>query len=73
MTIKDCPNCGGDHGSNVCPYTNEACVVCGTMTILACSDCAIETGRSVHVCAKSDCRDAHEMQHTASGRDTNAT
>ena len=63
MTILDCPNCGGTHyGSNKCPFTEASCVVCGSMTVFACSDCAIDSGgaRSVHVCQKRECRDAHE-------------
>ena len=61
MNIFNCPNCGGTHyGSVKCPYINEPCVVCGDGTILACSDCAIDYHRSVHVCKKPECRDAHE-------------
>lgn len=63
MTIKNCPTCGGDHyGSYRCPFIEAPCVVCGDMTVLACSDCAIESaGRNhVHVCAKATCRDEHE-------------
>lgn len=39
------------------------CSVCGQPTDLACSDCAIETGRTVHVCKRSECRDQHEKRH----------
>lgn len=63
MTIISCPSCGGDHfGSNKCPFIELPCSVCGNMTVLACSDCAIESGgtRPVHVCAHSQCRDEHE-------------
>lgn len=63
MTIKNCPNCGGTHyGSNRCPYNKEPCAVCGADTINACSDCAIDSAgmKIVHVCVKSECRDAHE-------------
>src|SRR6266536_3464743 len=69
MTIQKCPTCGGMHfGSNECPYIEAPCVVCGNPTILACSDCAIESGgkSSVHVCAKEECRHEHEFwQHRA--------
>lgn len=66
MTIRGCPNCGGTHfGSIKCPYISAPCIVCGEATILACSDCAIDTGKSVHVCEKSECRDAHEIAHGA--------
>jgi hypothetical protein len=63
MTIQNCPNCGGTHfGSFKCPYIKEPCSVCGELTIMACSDCAIDSGgkKSVHVCQKSECRDKHE-------------
>ena len=63
MTIRNCPHCGGDHfGSYLCPFIEAACVVCGDLTVLACSDCAIESGgrKSVHVCAKPSCQDEHE-------------
>lgn len=63
MTIKMCPCCGGDHyGSNKCPFIEAPCVVCGDMTVMACSDCAINSGgrESVHVCVKPECRDRHE-------------
>ena len=63
MTIKNCPLCGGDHwGSNKCPFIEAPCVICGEMTVMACSDCAINSGgrESVHVCAKTVCRDQHE-------------
>lgn len=63
MGIENCPNCGGTHiGSNKCPFTKAPCVICGDPTIMACSDCAIETGKSVHVCVKSKCRDTHEQE-----------
>ncbi len=65
MTILDCPKCGGTHyGSHECPFTLAPCVVCGDETIMACSDCAIDSGgkTSVHVCRKSECRDAHEAK-----------
>ncbi len=63
MTILNCSDCGGIHyGSVKCPYTALPCAVCGIATIYACSDCAIDSGgaTSVHVCEKSECRDAHE-------------
>ena len=66
MTIINCRNCGGDHhGSNVCPFIEAPCVVCGDMTIMACSDCAIDSGgkTSVHVCMKEKCRKRHETTH----------
>lgn len=45
------------------PKTNTVtkyCHVCGDVTKLACSDCAISFGATVNVCSKSTCRDAHE-------------
>lgn len=66
MTIKNCPNCGGDHwGSFKCPFNVVPCVVCGTDTIFACSDCAIDSGgkASVHVCERVECQRAHETIH----------
>jgi hypothetical protein len=36
------------------------CTVCGQSTEWACSDCRIDTGRSVHVCNSKICRDKHE-------------
>ena len=61
--IKDCPNCGGDHlGSFKCPYTKAPCINCGEETIYACSDCRIDTGKSVHICEKPSCRDEHEAK-----------
>lgn len=63
MTIKNCPKCGGTHfGSNECPYKISPCVICGIDTIMACSDCAIDSGgkKSVHVCNLTACMDAHE-------------
>ena len=74
MTIRNCPHCGGDHfGSYQCPFIEAPCVVCADMTVLACSDCAIESGgkQSVHVCAKSSCQDEHERlnpQHPREGQ-----
>jgi hypothetical protein len=68
MTIRDCPICGGDHfGSNRCPFIEEPCLVCGDMTVTACSDCTIESGgrKTVHICIKPECRDEHERQHAA--------
>jgi hypothetical protein len=59
----NCPKCGGVHfGSYECPFISLPCVICGDETVLACSDCAIESGGkiSVHVCNKSTCRDQHE-------------
>lgn len=63
MTIENCPNCGGTHfGSYKCPFIKAPCIVCGEPTVLACSDCAIESGgkNSIHICSKSKCRDEHE-------------
>ena len=65
MNIQNCPRCGGTHyGSVECPFKLTPCVVCGADTIMACSDCAIDSGgkTSVHVCGKSECRDAHEAK-----------
>ena len=64
--IHDCPNCGGTHfGSTECPFLSAPCVVCGYATIIACSDCAIDTSKSVHVCAKPECQERHEATHAA--------
>lgn len=70
MTIKNCPNCGGDHwGTNKCPFTKAPCIVCGVQTIYACSDCAIDSGgkSAVHVCGQKECQDAHEVSHLQKG------
>lgn len=68
MTITDCPQCGGTHyGSHSCPFIDAPCVVCGDATVMACSDCAIDSGgkQSVHVCGKRECRERHEREkHT---------
>lgn len=61
-----CGNCGGRHyGSprDYCPFTSAPCVVCGDATIYACSDCQIDTAKSVHVCGKVNCQRAHEKLH----------
>jgi hypothetical protein len=66
VTIQNCPICGGTHfGSNQCPFIVAPCVVCGQMTIFACSDCAIDSGgeRSVHVCSRPECQREHEKLH----------
>jgi len=58
-----CSNCGGLHfGSPVgyCPFTKAPCVICGEQTIYACSDCRIDTQKTIHICEKSSCKDAHE-------------
>jgi ribosomal protein L32 len=63
---KSCPTCGGTHiGHRDCPFTSAPCVVCEEPTVMACSDCAIDSGgrKSVHVCARSSCRLVHERQH----------
>lgn len=66
MPVQNCPQCGGTHfGQNNCPFTSAACVVCGDATVMACSDCAIDTGQSVHVCGNRSCRLAHEASHEA--------
>lgn len=73
MAILNCSYCGGTHyGSNNCPFIPAPCIICGTETVMACSDCAIDSGgkNSVHVCNDTDCRDKHEIrQHTPSGPD----
>lgn len=61
-----CPKCGGAHfgtGFDACPYTKSPCVICGTPTIYACSDCRIDTGKSVHVCGLAACQETHEASH----------
>lgn len=73
MTIKNCQRCGGTHyGTYECPYREDACIVCGTPTIMACADCSIESGGkiSVHVCSKPECMAEHERlneQHPKTG------
>ena len=68
IVASDCPNCGGTHfGTPKCPFTKAPCVICGDDTIMACSDCAIDTGKSVHVCTKSECRDRHESRTHGQG------
>jgi len=57
----NCPHCDETmHSAEECPYTKGVCIICGDDTIWACSDCAVDTGKSVHVCKKTDCRDTHE-------------
>lgn len=49
----------------------KPCVVCGDLTVMACSDCAIDSGgkTSVHVCTKSACMTWHERTtHGAAGK-----
>ena len=41
-------------------YDAGNCIVCGELTVWACSDCAIDTGGTIHVCNKTKCRDEHE-------------
>jgi hypothetical protein len=42
----------------------KACVVCGTQTVMCCSDCAIErNGEKVYVCSSRECCDKHELLH----------
>ncbi len=36
------------------------CSVCGVLTEWCCADCRIDTGKSVHVCSRPECRDKHE-------------
>lgn len=44
-------------------YIKLPCVICGAETIYACSDCRIDTGKSVHVCATVACQEEHEKLH----------
>jgi hypothetical protein len=37
----------------------DNCSVCGKVTPYACSDCRIDTGKSVHVCGRAACREKH--------------
>jgi hypothetical protein len=46
-------------------YFARPCVVCKTVTDLACSDCAIESRGSVFICSRRTCRDSHEATHNA--------
>lgn len=56
--------CGTCNGGMPSERTRQ-CVECGDSTFLACSDCAIDSEgkRTVYVCAKASCRDAHEKKH----------
>ena len=36
------------------------CVICGTSTPFACSDCCIDMGDTMYVCSSAACRDKHE-------------
>jgi hypothetical protein len=38
------------------------CHVCGNTTQMACSDCRIDLGVTIYVCAKTACRDTHETK-----------
>lgn len=70
--IVHCEVCGGTHyGGPTCPYQLPApCIVCGVMTVFACSDCAIDSGGQcrIHVCAEESCRRTHEAFHAPMGR-----
>lgn len=67
--MTPCPNCGGQHfgmtNAAPCPFIAAPCVECGAPTVLACSDCAIESGGRdrVHVCDRRECRYQHEAAH----------
>lgn len=66
MTILNCPICKGNHfGSIKCPFILKPCIICKVETILACSDCAINSGGklSIHICENSKCRKEHEINH----------
>lgn len=64
MIIENCPSCGGTHyGSLKCPFTPLPCVVCGTPTFMACSDCAIEGKGAIHICDHRPCREEHDRQN----------
>ena len=55
LTFRD--NLGGEYGEvNAAP-----CVICGTMTVWACSDCAIDGKGRVHICVA--CQRDHEKEH----------
>ena len=50
------------------------CVVCGSFTEWACSDCKIDTGKSVHVCNTKECQLSHEAKlHPAKASAESAT
>jgi hypothetical protein len=40
----------------------DNCSVCGKLTPYACADCKIDTGKSVHVCGRPECRRKHEAE-----------
>ena len=42
--------------------TLSPCHVCGNDTQMACSDCRIDFGVSIHVCMKPECITAHELK-----------
>ena len=42
--------------------SKKVCHVCGTQTLLACSDCRINFQATVYVCSKPACRDEHERK-----------
>ena len=49
-------------------YYGECCV-CTALTEFACSDCRIDTGRSVYVCNYGACQRAHERTHKETSED----
>jgi hypothetical protein len=61
--MKRCSDCGETHyGDTECPYTKlEPCSICEELTLYACSDCRIDTQKTIPVCVQSACRDKHEQ------------
>jgi hypothetical protein len=47
------------------PPSVRQCTICNHTTVLACSDCKIDTGTTVYVCPHPECRRAHERTHKA--------
>ena len=40
----------------------RACSICEAPADMACADCVIDTGIGAAVCARTECRDAHEAE-----------
>lgn len=43
----------------------KTCHVCGQQTLYACSDCRIDFGVTIYVCANRKCQAAHELKCSA--------
>lgn len=40
----------------------QQCHICGSSTLMCCSDCAINFSAKVYVCSKPSCRDEHQRK-----------